>query len=332
MRPTSLSVSQLQDYGSCAKRWQLKRALKLPYRRGLSLIFGTALHAGLETFNESLFSRTEGEQKRLSIRNQANDSGGFKKVVSLNPPANSDVDMAHVIQMFEESFDAGLSEAVDEGGDPVKDEYEKIQRQKNASKKLKALSLEAFRVHTVKDSKKCGKELLEQYSARTDHGDRALFIEERGDLEISGLPFRYVADLVDAKDGKVRLIDYKSKAKSDATLASMQLVVYAWILKKEHGLDVAEIYQYNFIKSSTKPRIEVLTYDMKDYESDITIFHQETEMFIKGIESGVFPRNQNPFCAACGVREVCYKPDKEFELLDKLRADQEANLLFNVEE
>jgi CRISPR/Cas system-associated exonuclease Cas4 (RecB family) len=330
VKPTSLSVSQISDYSNCAKRWFLKRALKTPFQRGLSLLFGTAVHAGLETFNYDLFSRTidgvSGYSKKvLEVPPQHVKDTGFSKLVEINAeedPEKTAIDMAHVIAMFEKSLEDQLDEEEEKGADPLKDEWEKIQRQKNSRKALKAMSLDQFREHIVTELKGIGRTLLEQYHDLEDHGERAVFIEERGKFEIHELPFRYVADLVDVYQGKYRLRDYKTRAKSDKTISWMQLVAYAWILEQYHGIKIEIIEQMNFVKTVTKPRIEILPYPMAEYEEDVMIFQQEMETFINGATAGVFPRNISPFCSACGVREVCKSPKKEAEMLEAQRKEE----------
>lgn len=328
MKPTSLSVSQIDDYSSCGKRWFLKRAIKMPFKRGLSLLFGTAVHAGLETFNYDLFSRTvdgtSGYSKRVhEVPAETKETSTFSKLVTLNEPDDDTIDMDHVINMFEESLTAQLEEEREKGEDPLKDEWEKIQRQKNSRKALKSLSLEAFREHMIQELTGIGKSLLKQYHDLDDHGERSLFIEERGKIEIEGLPFRYVADLVDVYKGVPRLRDYKTRAKSDKTLSRMQLAAYTWILREFHGIEIGIIEQMNFVKTVSNPRIEILPYPMEILEEDITIFQDEIQTFIKGATAGIFPRNINPFCSACGVKEVCDNPSKEKKIL----AEQEKQSL-----
>jgi len=304
IRPTSLSVSQLSDYGECAKRWYLKKAMKVPFQRGLALVFGSAVHAGLETFNHDHFS-----ELRTAFRMGS-------------PPPNvappGPIDMDHVFLMFEEEFDTQLSDSVD----AIEAEYKKIQRQKNSRKALKKLTAEAFETFIIDEMKTIGRSLLQQYHDRDDHGDTSLFIEKEDKVEIAGLPFRLIADLVDVKDGKVRLRDYKTRAKSDKTLARLQLVAYALILEEFHGIKVDEISQMNFLKTASNPRIEVLPYDMANYEKDAAMFRDETDTFLRGVSAGVFPRHISPFCSACGVKEVCDDPGLEKKQLEEMRKEE----------
>jgi len=301
LRPTSLSVSQLLDYGECAKRWHLKKALKVPFQRGLAMVFGSAVHAGLETFNHDHFS-----ELRTAFRMGS-------------PPPNVEppgpIDMDHVFLMFEEEFDTQLGDSED----AIEAEYKKIQRQKNSRKALKKLTAEAFETFIIDELKMIGRSLLQQYHDRDDHGDTALFIEKEDKVEIAGLPFRLIADLVDEKDGKIRLRDYKTRAKSDKTLARLQLVAYSWILEEFHGIKVDEISQMNFLKTASNPRIEVLPYDMDNYEKDAAMFRAETDTFLRGVSAGIFPRHISPFCSACGVKEVCDDPGLEKKQLEELR-------------
>jgi RecB family exonuclease len=301
IRPTSLSVSQLSEYGECAKRWHLKKALKVPFQRGLALMFGSAVHAGLETFNYDHFS-----ELRVAFR------------MGTPPPDAEEpgpINMDHVFKMFEEEFDDQLTD------DALEAEHKKIQRQKNSRKALKKLSLEAFKTHIVDELKEIGRDLLQQYHDRDDHGDTALFIEKEDKVEIAGLPFRLIADLVDVKGGKIRLRDYKTRAKSDKTIARMQLVAYSWILEEFHGIKVDEVCQMNFLKTVSNPRIEVLPYDMAEYQKDVALFKTEVDTFLRGTSAGIFPRHISPFCTACGVKEVCDDPTLETQKLEEIRRE-----------
>lgn len=252
------------------------------------MIYGSALHAALETFNNDHFLLATGT-----------------------------IDRAAVHAEFTSEFDEQLTQRA------LEDEYEKVQRQKNARAALKRLSLDKFKKFIVDELQNIAKSHLDQYMDREDHGSRHLIIEEQCDEELFGLPFRYVIDLLDVFEGKVRLRDYKTRAKADKKLARLQLTGYAWALKKYKEIDVEVIEQVNFIKTPSNPRIEVLTYDINELATDFLVFEQEVKTFIAGVEAGIFPRNREHYCTSCGVREVCFDPDQEQEFLDK-QAEREA--------
>ena len=261
------------------------------------MIFGSAVHAGLETFNNDHFVLATGS-----------------------------IDRAAVMAEFKSEFKEQLTDRA------LVDEYDKIQRQKNARKALKVLSLDEFKKHMVEELTQIGESHLTQYMDRTDHGDKALVIEEQCVEELHGLTFRYVIDLLDVYKGKVRLRDYKTRAKADPKIARMQLVGYAWALKEYKEIDVEIIEQMNFVKTVSNPRIEVLAYDTVDLQKDVMIFEQEVGTFIAGVEAGIFPRNREHYCGSCGVQEVCFDPYKEQKYLDEQveREDAKEVELFKV--
>ena len=262
--------------------WQLEKVIRAPFVRGLGMIYGSAVHAGLETFNNDHFLLASGT-----------------------------IDRKAVLAEFHSEFKEQLTVRA------LKDEYDKIQRQKNARKALKQLTFNQFKDFMTDELKKIGESHLNQYMDRTDHGSRHLIIEERCEEELFGLPFTYIIDLLDVFQGKVRLRDYKTRAKSDKKLARIQLTGYAWALKKYKEIDVELIEQINFIKTASNPRVEVLTYDIDGLSTDFIVFEQEVKTFIAGVEAGIFPRNREHYCDSCGVKEVCFDPDQEQDFLDK---------------
>jgi len=123
--------------------------------------------------------------------------------------------------------------------------------------------------------------------------------------------FRFIPDIVDNHNGKIRLRDYKTKGKEDSKLAEFQLTAYAYLLKEVRGLEIEEIDQLGFIKSIRNPRIQTLVYDMARLDEDIAIFLEELDTFVRGIQAEVFPRNTDHiFCPSCDYREYCFNPSK----------------------
>lgn len=289
MKPYSISLSQVTDYSTCGKKWQLKKLIRAPFVEGLGMIFGKAVHAGLETFNHDHFVLASGT-----------------------------IDRKAVISEFQTEFKDRLTERA------MKDEYDKIQRQKNARKALKQLSFPDFKAFHTDELLKIGESHLEQYMDRDDHGSRHLIIEERCEEELFGLPFTYIIDLLDVYKGKVRLRDYKTRAKADPKLARLQLTGYAWSLRKYKEIDVEIIEQINFVKTPSNPRVMVLEYDPADLAKDFDVFEQEVHTFIRGVDAGIFPRNREHYCDSCGAKEVCFDPSQEQVFLDKQEEKEEA--------
>jgi CRISPR/Cas system-associated exonuclease Cas4 (RecB family) len=234
---------------------------------------GKAVHAGVELFNTTL------------------KDGG-------SPNSES------VVSRFETDFLNDLEDYM------VDDAYTKYL---NKTKAKSPMDEEAHREKLINDHLSMGTSLLNQFMARTDHGSEFRFIEEylEHTIEVAGeqLLFRYVPDLVDKHNGKVRLRDYKTKATETKKLAEFQLSAYAYLLKDQFGIEVDEIDQLSFIKSIKKPRIQVLPYDINRLEEDIAIFLDELEMFVRGTKAGIFPRNTDHiFCGGCDYRQQCFNP------------------------
>jgi CRISPR/Cas system-associated exonuclease Cas4 (RecB family) len=281
MRIRSISLSQLTSFAACAKQWQLKKLIREPYVQSVSQVFGSAVHAGLETFN--------------------NDHYTLKSKV---------IDRQAVIDEFKSEFDDNISDQA------FKEEYEKVQRQKNSRKALKSLPYEEFVPFLTNECYSIGTALLNQWMDRDDHGEKAIIIEDRRVEDLHGLTFRFIIDLLDVYQGKVRLRDYKTKNKMDKKLARIQLTGYAWALRKYCEIDVDIIEQANFVRTASNPRVLILPYEMKDLEQDFAVFESEVETFIRGTMHDIFPRNREHYCDSCEVREVCFSPAKEAEILE----------------
>lgn len=289
MRIRSISLSQLTSFAACGKQWQLKRLIRKPFVQSVSQVFGKAVHAGLETFNNEHL------------------------ILKANP-----VDRPAILQQFKDEWKDGITEQA------FKEEYEKIQGQKNARKALKNLSYEDFVPFLTDECMRVGESLINQYIDRDDHGEKALIIEEQKIEDLHGLTFRYIIDLLDVYKGKIRLRDYKTKNKMDKKLARVQLTGYAWALRKYLELEVDIIEQINFVRTASNPQVVVLEYDMNDLEKDFATFEDEVETFIRGTMHDIFPRNREHYCDSCEVKEVCFDPSKEAEILEE-RAEKEDN-------
>ena len=291
MKLRSISLSQLGKYSACGKQWQLGKIIRAPRVQSMSQVFGTAVHAGLETFN--------------------NDHYIAKSVP---------VDRAAIIAEFKHELSAVTEQALLE-------EHTKIKGQKNSRVALRKLDFPEFKVFVMDELTQVGISLLDQYITRTDHGTEALSIEDRRTEDLYGLTFRYIIDLLDVYQGKVRLRDYKTKNRADPKLARLQLTGYAWALREYQDIQVEIVEQLNFVRTASNPRLEILHYDMADLQADFVIFEREVDTFIRGVRSDIFPRNHAHYCDSCEVKEVCFDPVREAEITDAADEEEDNNEL-----
>ena len=276
-----LSVSSMANYSSCGKKWQLERELRVPFVQSDSIVIGKSLHAGLETFNHAWFKNGS---KDLTLPN--------------------------------EIFDSELKEHLDKNGT-----VEAIFLKKRKAAHTSPSELLDFRNEFEAATRTMGHDLLGQYAARTDHGERALMIEEEINTTFEGLDVKMIPDLLDVYKGQNRLRDYKTRARRDKKISRMQYAAYAFWLMETRGIDVHIIEQINFMKTKV-PVIEVIPYDMKDLANDIEIFKREARSFIAGVRAGVFVRNRMHYCESCGVKDACFNPQIEQQHRDALNKTQ----------
>lgn len=276
-----LSVSSMSTYSSCGKKWQLERELRIPFAQSDSLVIGKSLHAGLETFNHAWF---KSKSKDLTLPN--------------------------------EIFGSELKAHLDKPGT-----IETIFLKKNKAAHKTDAELATFRASFEASTLTMGRDLLGQYAARSDHGDKALMIEEEINTTFEGLDVRMIPDLLDVYQGKNRLRDYKTRARNDKKISRMQYAAYAYWLMETKGIEVQIIEQINFIKTKV-PVIAIIPYDMNDLANDIEIFKREARSFIAGVRAGVFIRNRMHYCDSCGVKDACFNPQIEQQHRDALNKTQ----------
>jgi hypothetical protein len=161
-----------------------------------------------------------------------------------------------------------------------------------------------------------------------------LLIEAGHILEINKIPFKMYMDLVVRfKDGSLRILDYKTKAKVSADVAILQLVAYAVGVEDMLKEKVGALEQWDFIKK-TEPEIVVHQVDMTMIDSYKKVLSEELPSFWTGVNSGMFPRNmRSMFCGPdkCDYWNVCMQPGK-LEETQKSMADFHGDTVKNLEQ
>ena len=159
-----------------------------------------------------------------------------------------------------------------------------------------------------------------------------VLIEKDHVFDVNGTPFKMVTDaVVRFKDNSLRVIDYKTKAKSSEDVAILQLVSYGLGVKDLLKEDVDGLEQWDFIRKA-EPELRIHKVDMDKFENYSNVLKEEAESFWKGVHGKLFTRNmRSMFCGPtkCDYWNVCMNPgtlEKELESVADFHKDVVDNL------
>lgn len=277
---THASVSQITEYALCGRKWYYRKVARIKQPPSVSLVFGRGLHRALQTFNEQWAAD------------------------------KSNIDREEVLKVLFKYLDDELTYEI------LEVEHKAEKKKKKATKALKAMTTQEYVETKTAELKKLGADLITSYMDRDDHGDEILAIETWKESVVKGVKLIWIPDLLDRYNGKLRLTDYKTKARSDDKVAAFQLSIYCHLIQEELGEKVEIVRQLNFIKNPKKARIEELPYDTDDLDKDVPIFYEELNEFLKGTKAEVYPRNKNMMCGICDFEAQCWSGSIEQQTLE----------------
>lgn len=203
------------------------------------------------------------------------------------------------------------------------------------SKADKAMSDEAFwekqRNSTIDQLRKMCNLYIDKAN---DEFKEVVLVEQAHVMPIAGVNFKMVMDLVARfKDGKLRVVDYKTKAKVSTEVAILQLVSYAVGVEDMLKEPVQGLEQWDFIKKAS-PTIITHKVDMSLVNAYRSVLSEELPAFWSGVHNGLFPRNmRSMFCgpSKCDFWDLCMKPGK-LEENQRSIADFHGTVVQNLEQ